>query len=895
MDKDKDLLKKLNKMINSTKSASLDDLHQLITAFTSVIKDLDKQYNEHITHRKGELSLETTQALEKIQELKKGIEKRVDSAEKSSSENIQKLTRQLKEDVARMDAMIESMPHEMPDVESLEKRVNEKIDNLKILTMEDIGNDMPTIAQKVRDALETLTDEGRLDASFIRGLDKREAALSDTLINRAIGIVDQRTSFLVQRVSNLTTRIESAESSSGTVTSVSSADGNATVANPTTTPVITIVSAPKLQTARTIGGVSFNGTANITVASATGGFTVSGGDLVLGANNITLTGSLAATGARVTKGWFTDVESTNMPTVGGVAILTSLTAPQFTTIEVGHASDTTLSRASAGDLAVEGNLIYRAGGTDVPVADGGTGLSAIAALSILVANSANTFAALTPGAGNSLRINAGGTAWEAYTPSGGVPTTITVANEATDTTCFLAFFTAATGDLAPKTNANLTFNSSTGVVTLVAPILGTPTSVTLTNATGLPLTGLVSDTTTALGLGSINLGHASDTTITRAAAGQIAVEGVNVVTVSSTDTLSNKTLTAPKFADLGFIADANGNELIIFDTVASAVNEITLANAATTTNPTLTASGGDINVGIDIVLKGTGTFNLKGNATQAAQLRLYEDTDAGTNFSAFKVGTQASDITYTLPTAVGAAGTYLKDAAGDGVLSWATAGGTSTPTKYVDTGADVTNLSQETGSGGSVTKASNFPGITLNTETTTTSAGGWAILGYNPTGSTLTTTTSAFLAGSPYMTINLMMNNMNTATNTASSFFGIGYRAAVASGFDYTTFTHVGFKLIKTGGAVSLYATQTSGGANTASSALTTVVDGDVLELSFKINGSSSVDYYWRKNGGALSSATNLSTNVPTAAVGTLYFGVANNNTATSFNIAYQGFTYERS
>lgn len=44
----------------------------------------------------------------------------------------------------------------------------------------------------------------------------------------------------------------------------------------------------------------------------------------------------------------------------------------------------------------------------------------------------------------------------------GIPTMITVANEASDTTCFPAFFTAATGDLQPKTNANLTFNSATG-------------------------------------------------------------------------------------------------------------------------------------------------------------------------------------------------------------------------------------------------------------------------------------------------------------------------------------------------------------------------------------------------------------------------------------------------
>lgn len=53
-------------------------------------------------------------------------------------------------------------------------------------------------------------------------------------------------------------------------------------------------------------------------------------------------------------------------------------SPQFTGIEVGHATDTTVTRASAGDLNVEGNIIYRAGGTDVPVTDGGTGASTAA-------------------------------------------------------------------------------------------------------------------------------------------------------------------------------------------------------------------------------------------------------------------------------------------------------------------------------------------------------------------------------------------------------------------------------------------------------------------------------------------------------------------------------------
>ena len=75
--------------------------------------------------------------------------------------------------------------------------------------------------------------------------------------------------------------------------------------------------------------------------------------------------------------------------------------------------------------------------------------------------------------------------------------------------------------------------------------LGTPASGTLTNTTGLPITGLVASTSDALGVGSVELGHATDTTLARVSAGVVSIEGVNVVTTSSTDTLTNKTLTSP--------------------------------------------------------------------------------------------------------------------------------------------------------------------------------------------------------------------------------------------------------------------------------------------------------------------------------------------------------------
>lgn len=69
--------------------------------------------------------------------------------------------------------------------------------------------------------------------------------------------------------------------------------------------------------------------------------------------------------------------------------------------------------------------------------------------------------------------------------------------------------------------------------------------------------GLLKAFTTSLAvtLGTIEVGAASDTTIARASAGKISVEGVNVVTTSSTDTLTNKTYdvegTGNVFTDVG--------------------------------------------------------------------------------------------------------------------------------------------------------------------------------------------------------------------------------------------------------------------------------------------------------------------------------------------------------
>jgi hypothetical protein len=95
---------------------------------------------------------------------------------------------------------------------------------------------------------------------------------------------------------------------------------------------------------------------------------------------------------------------------------------------------------------------------------------------------------------------------------------------------------------------------------------------------------------------------------------------VGFVTTTGTQTLTNKTLTSPIIGTS--ILDTNSNQLALLTATSSAVNEITLANAATGNNPTLTASGDDTNIGIALKTKGSGVIQAE---------------DSGGNVSAVKI------------------------------------------------------------------------------------------------------------------------------------------------------------------------------------------------------------------------------------------------------------------
>ena len=89
-----------------------------------------------------------------------------------------------------------------------------------------------------------------------------------------------------------------------------------------------------------------------------------------------------------------------------------------------------------------------------------------------------------------------------------------------------------------------------------------------------------------------------------------------LVSTTSTATLTNKTLTSPKIGTS--ILDTGGNELFKLTATGSAVNELTYNNASTGNNPTFTASGGDTNIGVSILPKGSGKITLDNLTLPAA-------------------------------------------------------------------------------------------------------------------------------------------------------------------------------------------------------------------------------------------------------------------------------------
>lgn len=250
--------------------------------------------------------------------------------------------------------------------------------------------------------------------------------------------------------------------------------------------------------------------------------------------------------------------------------------------------------------------------------------------------------------------------------------------------------------------------------------------------------------------------------------------------------------------------------------------------------------------------------------------------------------TKFSTHTYTWPSTQGTNGQALTNNGSD-TLSWVTPSATVTPVMQLtgDFSSGTARNSSFTGGAGAVAWPNGSdPLLQIDTSATITS--------YADVETSMQNLNETFktFSGSPTFSTAVEITTIGT---TADSFFGIE-NASIKSGtaFDYTG-NHIGFKIIISGSTASLYATQADG-TETASSALTTFAANDEVDLIFKVNGSSSVDYYWRKNGGALSAATNLATHIPALSTGSplLEFAIGNHGTATQSTFQVVSYSYQR-
>lgn len=249
-------------------------------------------------------------------------------------------------------------------------------------------------------------------------------------------------------------------------------------------------------------------------------------------------------------------------------------------------------------------------------------------------------------------------------------------------------------------------------LTLVTPALGTPASGVVTNLTGTasiningtvgattPATGtfmtLVAGSTTSLLLGTAgsavgNIGFRNATSGTATLAPPTGALGTYTVTLpnaastlpifgqqitfagptaartytlpdaavtladlTSTQTLSGKTLTTPIIATGGSINDENGNEQIKFVTTASAINDITITNAASGNAPTIAATGSSgANVNLLIVPKLAGQVRI-GDGTDNTKLVYFVVSGATTAKATSLNFIQTVDRAITFPDATG--------------------------------------------------------------------------------------------------------------------------------------------------------------------------------------------------------------------------------------------------
>jgi hypothetical protein len=209
------------------------------------------------------------------------------------------------------------------------------------------------------------------------------------------------------------------------------------------------------------------------------------------------------------------------------------------------------------------------------------------------------------------------------TPTLGVATATSVNKVAITAPATSATLTIADGATLATSGANSLTLTTTGTTNVTLPTSGTLATTAGTVASfSAGTTGLTPNTATT---GAVTLG------------GTLAVAnggtGVTTSTGSTSVVLSTSpSLTTPRV--ITAINDTNGNELFGVTATGSAVNEFTVANAATGNAPTLSATGGDTNIGMALAPKGTGGVIFPAGAVGTPAITTTGDLNTGIYFPA---------------------------------------------------------------------------------------------------------------------------------------------------------------------------------------------------------------------------------------------------------------------
>lgn len=152
------------------------------------------------------------------------------------------------------------------------------------------------------------------------------------------------------------------------------------------------------------------------------------------------------------------------------------------------------------------------------------------------------------------------------------------------------------------------------------------------------------------------------------------------VTITGSQTLSVYIGAAPGDEVSAF--EVHAADSVIIDCLNGAIDLESSGDITVDTAGVLALIGdSDLNIigsnGLSLILGSSifsvaqGHFDFTCGTVGPAEIRLFEDSDNGTNYTAFKPGVQSANITYTLPTAAAAANGHVLSSTTAGVMSWA--------------------------------------------------------------------------------------------------------------------------------------------------------------------------------------------------------------------------------